>query len=201
MARGHVALTGGSTPERAYELAARARVDWRDVELWWGDERCVPPTHEWSNYALAERSLLRRIELTPRAVHRIRGELPPSEAADAYEAELDGTTLDVVLLGIGPDGHAASIFPSSDAVRERDRRVVAAPAQLEPYVDRVTMTIPALEAAPLVVFLATGPAKADAVRRAFVEPPSEAAPASLIRSRAGRTVAILDPAAAQRLGI
>ena len=161
----------------------------------------MPPTHEWSNYALAERSLLRRIELTPRAVHRIRGELPPSEAADAYEAELDGTTLDVVLLGIGPDGHAASIFPSSDAVRERDRRVVAAPAQLEPYVDRVTMTIPALEAAPLVVFLATGPAKADAVRRAFVEPPSEAAPASLIRSRAGRTVAILDPAAAQRLGI
>jgi 6-phosphogluconolactonase len=161
----------------------------------------VPPTHEWSNYALAERSLLRRIELAPRAVHRIRGELPAAEAAQAYEAELDKTVPDFVLLGIGRDGHAASLFPSSDALRERDRRVVATPARLEPIVDRVTLTIPALEAAPLVVFLATGPAKADAVRHAFVEPPSEATPASLIRSKTGRTVAILDPAAAQRLGI
>jgi 6-phosphogluconolactonase len=194
-------LTGGSTAERPYELAARSRADWSDVELWWGDERCVPPTHEWSNYALAERSLLRRVEIPPRAVHRIRGELPPEEAASAYEEELDGTRPDLVLLGIGLDGHAASIFPRSETARERERLVVSAPAQLEPFVDRVTMTIPALESAPLVVFLAVGPAKADAARRAFVEPPSEATPASLIRSRTGRTIAILDPAAAQRLGI
>jgi 6-phosphogluconolactonase len=194
-------LTGGSTPERAYELAARSRADWSAVELWWGDERCVPPTHEWSNYALAERSLLRRVEIPPAAVHRIRGELPPEEAANAYEDELDGTRPDLVLLGIGPDGHAASIFPGSETVHERERRVVWAPAQLEPFVDRVTMTIPVFESAPLVVFLAAGPAKADAVRRAFVEPPSEATPASLIRSKTGRTVAILDPAAAQQLGI
>ena len=194
-------LTGGSTPRRAYELAASSRADWSGVELWWGDERCVPPTHDLSNYALAERALLRRVEVPPAAVHRIRGELPPEEAARAYEEELDGTLLDVVLLGIGPDGHAASLFPHAETLREHKRLVVWAPAQLEPFVDRVTMTIPALESAPLVVFLAAGPAKADAVRRAFVEPPSEATPAGLIRSRMGRTVAILDPAAAQQLGI
>jgi 6-phosphogluconolactonase len=192
-------LTGGSTPARAYELAASLRRDWSACELWWGDERCVPPEHEWSNYGLAKRTLLDRI-VTPRAaVHRIEGERAPDEAAERYDEELAGVTLDLVLLGLGPDGHAASIYPDSPAVHERERRAVAAEARLEPFVDRVTMTIPVLESAPLVVFLVGGESKAEAVRRAFADPPSPATPASLIRSAHGTTLVILDRAAASEL--
>jgi 6-phosphogluconolactonase len=192
-------LTGGSTPARAYELAASLRADWSACELWWGDERCVPPEHEWSNYGLAKRTLLDLVATPPAAVHRIEGERAPDEAADRYDEELAGVKLDLVLLGLGPDGHAASIYPDAPAVRERERRAVAAEAQLEPYVDRVTMTIPVLESAPLVVFLVSGESKAEAVRRAFADPPSPATPASLIRSAHGTTLAILDRAAASDL--
>jgi 6-phosphogluconolactonase len=160
----------------------------------------VPPEHEWSNYGLAKRTLLDRISAAPAAVHRIRGELPPEEAADLYEVELDGLVPELVLLGLGPDGHSASIFPHAPTVHERERRVVAAPAQLEPFVDRVTMTIPVFASAPLVVFLVSGPSKAEAAHRAFAEAPSAATPASLIRSTHGTTLAILDRAAARELG-
>jgi 6-phosphogluconolactonase len=193
-------LTGGSTPGRAYELAASLRSDWSSTELWWGDERCVPPDHKWSNYGLARRALLDRVSTPPSVVHRIRGELPADEAAAVYERELEGVVPDLVLLGLGPDGHAASIYPDAPTIDERERRAVAAVAQLEPFVDRVTMTIPVLESAPFVVFLVTGETKADAARRAFAEPPSRATPASLIRSRDGTTLAILDRAAARGLG-
>ena len=192
-------LTGGSTPARAYELAASLRPDWSSVELWWGDERCVPPEHEWSNYGLAKRTLLDRVARSPAAVHRIEGELAPDEAAERYDEELEGVALDLVLLGLGPDGHAASIYPFAQTVDERERRAVAAPAQLDPFVDRVTMTIPVLETAPLVVFLVSGEPKAEAVRRAFAGPPSPATPASLIRSTQGTTLVILDRAAASEL--
>jgi 6-phosphogluconolactonase len=192
-------LTGGSTPARAYELAASLRPDWSACELWWGDERCVPPEHEWSNYGLAKRTLLDRVATPPAAVHRVEGERAPEDAAERYDQELAGVTLDLVLLGLGPDGHAASIYPGAPAVRERERRVVAAEAQLEPFVDRVTMTIPVLESAPLVVFLVSGESKAEAVRRAFADPPSPATPASLIRSAHGTTFVVLDRAAASEL--
>ena len=122
-------------------------------------------------------------------------------AADEYDAELAGVALELVLLGLGADGHTASLYPNAPALAETDRLVIPAEAKLEPYVDRVTMTIPTLGSAPLVAFLATGADKAEAARRAFRETPSEATPASLIRSRAGRTMAILDPAAAKNLGI
>jgi 6-phosphogluconolactonase len=198
-ASGHVVLTGGKTPGRAYGLAAGLRPDWSDAEVWWSDERCVPPDDELSNYRMTKRALLDRLETPPRAVHRIRGEEGAERAAAAYDEELRGVTLELVLLGIGPDGHTASLFPHAPTLAERERRAVPAAAALEPFVDRVTMTIPVLESAPLVIFLVAGPDKAEAVARAFGGPPDEATPASLVRSKNGRTAAILDREAAQRL--
>ena len=200
-ANGHVTLTGGSTPGRAYELAAELRPDWSSNEVWWGDDRCVAAEHEWSNYGLAKRRLLDRLAVQPAAVHRIRGELGAERAADEYDRELEGVTLDFVLLGVGPDGHVASLYPHAPGLAERERRAIPAEAKLEPLVDRVTMTIPVLVAAPLVLFFVAGAERAEAVRRAFAEPPSEATPASLVRSKNGETVVILDPAAAQELRI
>ena len=161
----------------------------------------MPPDHEWSNYAMAKRALLDRLQVPPAAVHRIQGELGAEPAADLYDAELEGVTLDFVLNGVGPDGHFASLYPNAPELRERNRRAIPAQAKLEPYVDRVTMTLPLFQSAPLVVFLVTGAEKADAVRRAFAEPPSEATPASLARSTTGRTLVILDPPAAEKLRI
>ena len=198
-AEGNVVLTGGSTPERAYELAAELRRDWSDTALWWGDERCVPPEHEWSNFGLAKRALLDSIEVPPAAVHRIEGELGAEEAARRYDEALLGVSLDVVLLGLGPDGHAASLFPGAQGLEERERRAIAAEATLEPIVDRVTMTIPVLESAALLLWLVEGRGKADAAARAFAGAPDPATPASLIRSKNGRTLAILDREAASLL--
>src|SRR5262249_18921312 len=125
----------------------------------------------------------------------IQGELGAAAAADAYERELEGVALDLALNGIGPDGHTASLFPGSPSLEERDRRVIAAEARLEPFVPRVTLTVPALGAIAVVVFLVAGESKAEAVRRAFAEEPSDDTPASLVRG-AERTVALLDSAAA-----
>jgi 6-phosphogluconolactonase len=196
-----VVLTGGTTPARAYELAAELREDWSEVELWWGDERCVPPEHEWSNFGLARRTLLERIAVQPRAVHRIAGELGAERAAERYDEELRGIVPDLTLLGLGPDGHVASLYPHAPGLGERNRRAIAAEAKLEPYVERVTLTVPVLESAPLVVFLVAGESKADAVAQAFGAPPSEAVPASLVRSTRGETVVLLDPPAARGVGI
>jgi 6-phosphogluconolactonase len=107
---GHVVLTGGTTPELAYEEAARRAPDWSSVDVWWGDERCVPPDDGRSNYGMAKRALLDRLERAPRGVHRIKGELGKERAAADYERELGDTELDLVLLGVGPDGHVASLF-------------------------------------------------------------------------------------------
>jgi len=190
-----IALTGGSTPRRAYELAAEREPDWSRAGAWWGDERCVDPADERSNYRLARESLLDRLAGRP-AVHRIRGELEPEEAAEEYERELGETRLDLVLLGIGPDGHVASLFPEAPTLRVRDRKVVAAQAGHEPFVPRVTLTLPALEAGAEILFLVSGADKAEAARRAFVDEPSERTPASLVRAASGATLAILDRAAA-----
>ena len=194
-------LTGGTTPARAYELAAGLRDDWSEVELWWGDERCVPPEHEWSNYGLVRRTLLDHVARQPAAVHRIEGEQGAERAAEAYDEELRGVVPDLTLLGLGPDGHVASLYPFAPGLAERDRRAIAAEAQLDPYVERVTLTVPVLESAPRVVFLVAGESKAEAVARAFGSPPSAAIPGSLVRSRTGETIVLLDPPAARRLGI
>lgn len=195
---GNVVLTGGRTPEEAYKEAAKRERDWSNVELWWSDERCVPPDHELSNYGMAKRALLDRLERWPAAVHRIRGELGKEEGAADYGREVDDHSLDFLLLGIGPDGHLASLFPNAPTLQARGR-VVPAESGLEPFVDRVTMTLPTLQAGREIVFLVTGESKADAARRAFAEEPSPETPASLVRARNGNTTAILDRAAAARL--
>jgi 6-phosphogluconolactonase len=191
-----IVLTGGKTPEQAYERAAALAPDWSGVEVWWGDERCVPPDDENSNFGMAKRALLDRLERPSLAVHRIEGELGKDAAADAYEQELGSTALDLVLLGIGPDGHIASLFPGKPALDVTDRRAVGTEPGLEPWVDRVTLTLPALRAAGEILFVVSGEAKVDAVRRAFAREPSAETPASLVRAASGRTTAILDRAAA-----
>jgi 6-phosphogluconolactonase len=195
---GNIVLTGGTTPGLAYEEAAKREPDWSRTTLWWGDERCIPPDDEYSNYGMAKRALLDRIEPPPAAVHRIKGELGKEAAAADYDRELDDEPLDLILLGMGPDGHVASLFPNAPTLQQQGR-VLPAEAQLEPFVDRVTLSIPALRFGRELLFLVTGEAKAEAVRRAFGDEPSPATPASLVRSEHGRTTAILDRAAAARL--
>ncbi len=195
---GHVALSGGHTPRRAYELAAELRPDWSSVDVWLGDERCVPADDDRANVRLIRESLVARAVTGP-TLHPVDTSLPPGRAAAAYDEELDGVVLDLTLQGIGPDGHTASLYPDEPSLDETVARAVAAPARLEPWVDRVTMTVPMLCAAREVVYLVVGADKAEAARRAFVEPPSRATPASLVRSTSGRTVVILDRAAAQQV--
>jgi len=195
---GNVVLTGGKTPEHAYKEAAQRASDWSRVELWWGDERCVPPDDAESNYGMAKRALLDRLEQAPRSVHRIKGELGKEEAAKDYELELGDTELGLLLLGIGPDGHVASLFPNAPTLQQRERVLPADPG-LEPFVDRVTLSLPTLRRAAELLFVVSGAEKADAVRRAFVEKPGPETPASLVRAESGRTTAILDRAAAADL--
>ena len=195
---GNVVLTGGRTPKQAYEQAAKDEPDWSKVALWWGDERCVPPDDENSNYGMAKKALLDNVEREPRAVHRIKGELGKEQAAADYERELGGTKLDLLLLGLGSDGHIASLFPDAPTLKE-ERRVLPAEPGLEPFVDRVTLSLPTLRAAAEILFVVAGEDKADAVRRAFAAEPSETTPASLVRAESGRTTAILDRAAAAEL--
>jgi len=206
-AGGHIALTGGSTPRVAYERLAAMEVNWPGVSLWWGDERCVPPDDERSNYGLAKAALLDRIQGEGPTVHRIEGEREePRAAADAYEDELRdvfGTgvpQLDLILLGLGPDAHVASLFPGQVALEVRDRLAVAVEEPgLAPWVARVSLTLPVFNAGRDVVFLVAGAEKADAVDRAFVRPPGPAAPGSLIAPESGRLTVILDEAAAARI--
>jgi 6-phosphogluconolactonase len=195
-AGGDIALSGGSSPRQAYRLASRLEVWWGKVDLWFADDRCVPPSDDRSNHRLVSETLLDGLAVLPK-VHRIRGERPPQEAAALYDEELRGRSLEFVLLGIGPDGHTASLFPRGSELEERERRAVAVEARMEPFVPRVTMTIPVLADAALALFLVTGEDKADAVARAFGGEPSTDTPASLVRGR--RTVAVLDTAAARGL--
>jgi 6-phosphogluconolactonase len=194
-----IVLTGGSTPGRAYELAAELEPDWSAAGVWWGDERCVPPDDERSNFGLARRTLLERLDGQPARVHRIRGEDQAAAAAASYDQELRGTTLDLLLLGLGPDGHMASLFPNSPGLAETERLVIPAEAKLDPFVERVTMTPPALRSARRMVYLATGARKSEAVAGALAGPPDPAVPGSLIRAENGETIAILDQKAASRL--
>jgi 6-phosphogluconolactonase len=195
---GHIALAGGSTPRRAYELAAALEPDWSRVDAWLGDERCVPADDERANVRLVREALVARAALPPR-VHPVETDRLQAEAAAAYDRALKGVVLELALNGLGADGHTASLFPDAPSLAERDARAVAAEAGLAPWVDRVTMTVPMLSEAEQVVFLVVGADKAEAARRAFAEPPSSSTPASLVRSTRGRTVAILDVAAAASL--
>jgi 6-phosphogluconolactonase len=196
---GHLALAGGSTPRKAYELAAEADLDWSNATLWFGDERCVPPDDELSNYRMAKEALLDRIAGEPPAVKRMAGERGPHAGASDYERELQQTLgeqlprLDLILLGIGPDLHTASLFPDQPAVDVHDRAVVGVErAGMEPQVPRITLTLPAINAARQVVFLIAGEDKSDAVRDVFGH---GRGPAGMVDA----DVVLLDEAAASRL--
>jgi 6-phosphogluconolactonase len=149
---------------------------------------------------MAKRTLLGNLAVQPSATHRVHGELEPHAAAAEYDEALRGVRLKLNLLGIGPDGHTASLFPNAPGLHERERLAIAAEPGLDPRVMRVTMTPTMLQDADLVLFLVTGEDKAEAAARAFAGPESAATPASLIRSRGGRTVAVLDRAAAALIG-
>jgi 6-phosphogluconolactonase len=196
---GSIVLTGGSTPAAAYRLAAGSAPDWGAVDVWWGDERCVPPDDERSNYRLAKENLLDRLEQAPRDVHRIHGELQPADAAGELDVALDGVELDLLLLGLGPDGHIASLFPNSPQLDVEDKRATSGPAGLEPWVDRVTMTLPTLLAAKRILVLVTGAAKADAVAAAFAGPVTREVPGSLLRQASVPVEVYADRAAAARI--
>jgi 6-phosphogluconolactonase len=207
---GQIALAGGSTPRRAYELLAATDLDWGATELWLGDDRCVPPEHEHSNYRMVSEELVDRLpaDRRPRAWHRIRGELGSRDAADVFEQELrhtfgeaaDMPCFDLILLGIGPDAHTASLFPGDAALGERHRWAVGVETPgMAPLVPRVTLTLPALNAAREVVFLISGADKADAVARAFGDAPGPDAPSSLVDPTDGTLTVLLDEPAAARL--
>jgi len=197
-ATGHVVLTGGSTPRSAYERAAALRPDWSQVHVWFTDERCVPPDHEHSNFRMVSTALIDRVQGVE--VHRMRGELGPHDGAAAYERELDESgpeAFDLMLLGLGPDAHICSLFPSDDALGERERRAVGVEtAGMAPLVSRITLTLPVVNATRRVVFLITGEGKADAVARAFSGHPDPRLPGSLVD---GSPLVLMDAAAAARL--
>ena len=168
-----VALAGGTTPEVTYRHLASRPVPWRCLQVFFGDERCVPPEDEASNYHLAERAILDRIPLRPRQVHRIRGEIEPARAAVEAEAAMhDHLTgrlpaLDLVLLGIGADGHVASLFPDSPELAIEDRLYVPVHRPDLPHPHRVSVTLPVINAAKHVLVMAADEEKAPAVAKAL----------------------------------
>ncbi len=207
---GDVVLTGGSTPRDAYRdlvsAVQKVELDIGETTFWFGDERCVGADDELSNYRMVRESLLDPLGGAQTLdVRRIAGELGPAAGADAYEQELveaGSPRFDLLLLGIGPDGHCASLFPDQETLAERSRLVVGvAEAGLEPFVPRVTFTLPAIALADQVVFLATGSSKADAVSAAFGSDvrPDPHVPASMVAPLCEQVTVILDPAAAAKL--
>ena len=201
---GHIVITGGSTPRSAYARAAAHDADWSGATVWFSDERMVPPDHPDSNFAMADQALLSQLSKPPQ-VMRMQDELGADAAAGAYEAALrehlgGSPRFDLVLLGMGPDSHTASLFPGKPELDETRRFAVAVPiAGMEPQVPRVTLTFPVLNAAREVEFLVAGADKADAVARAFTEPADPEAPAGRVRPPAGSLFVFLDEAAASKL--
>ena len=207
-AGGQIAFTGGSTARLAYERLASTEIDWSRCALWFGDERCVPPGDEHSNYGMVRDVLLNRLPFDTPDVHRIAGELGPNDGAAAYEDELREVIgsgiprFDLVLLGLGPDGHCASLFPGDPALEERERLAVGVPrAGHAPLVARVTLTLPVLNAARHVLFLVTGADKAAATARAFGGGPDPRTPASLVAPTDGTLTVLADLSAAAQLPI
>jgi 6-phosphogluconolactonase len=204
-AGGHIVLAGGSTPRAAYERAASSCTPWSHATVWFGDERCVAPDDERSNYAMAKAALLDKLGEAGPAVKRIRGELGPTPAAEDYEREIRaaGTPrFDLILLGLGPDGHTASLFPDQPSLAEDSKPVVGVEQPgLEPMVPRVTLTLPALASARRIVFLVSGAQKADAVAAAFGPgaKPDPHVPASLLPPLTDAILVLLDAEAASKV--
>lgn len=209
-----IAVSGGNTPRRSFELLAskehpfRAQVPWNKTELWFVDERTVPPTDKESNYRMVRESLLDHVPLAPERVFRMEGELPPEEAAARYEAvirnqlRLEGAELpsfDIITLGMGDDGHTASLFPHTQALHEWMSLCVA---NHVPQKDtwRVTLTAPVINNGREVVFLIAGEDKAAPLREVLLgEKNPEQYPSQLIRPASGQLTLLLDRAAAALL--
>jgi 6-phosphogluconolactonase len=199
----HLALAGGSTPRRCNELLAELVRDFRHVHLWLSDERCVEPDHEQANFRMVRESLLDRADVPAANVHRVAGELGPDAAADAYEAEVRTAVravteagvpmLDVVMCGMGEDGHTLSLFPGSPAVTVRDRLVVGVRDAPKPPPERVSFTLELTHAARRTLLLVAGASKAEALA-SVLEGPDPHVPASLLRF--GALEVIADDAAA-----
>ena len=205
-AGGDLVLTGGSTPKLAYEIASRAGADWSSATVWFSDERCVPPESGLSNFRMANEALLGRLDRGVRpTVMRMEGELGPDAGSASYEASVrerlgSEPRWDLLLLGLGPDAHCASLFPGKPEVQERSRLVTGVElAGMEPQVPRISLTLPALNSGRLTVFLVTGADKAQAVARAFAATPDADSPAAFVRPGAGELLVVLDPAAAKEL--
>lgn len=205
-----VALSGGSTPKALYALLAsesyRDRIDWRRVHLFWGDERCVPPDHPESNFRLVHESLLSRVEIPAENIHRMRGEKDPETAAADYEEELrkffsssDAPRFDLIFLGLGEDGHTASLFPGSAALEEKRRWVVSAyVARLKAY--RLTLTLPVINAAAQVTFLVSGESKRAVVTQLLSAGAASAnLPAAKVSPAGGKLTWLITADAAQDL--
>lgn len=205
----HLVLAGGNTPRPLYEKLAAApfrdALDWSRIHLWFGDERCVPPDSPRSNYRMVEQVLLRHVPLPAENIHRMHGEAPPPVAADDYQRALleqFGTrpaALDLVLLGVGDDGHTASLFPRTEVLRQRHRQVCA--QYVEAHKEwRLTLTLPVLEAAKKRWILACGAAKADIIERALTGPyQPEILPIQFLTRSSGPTEWWLDAAAGRDL--
>ncbi len=202
-----VALSGGQTPRRTYERLAcpecRDAVPWEAVHVFWGDERCVPFEDPRSNACMAYEALLQHVPIPPHQIHPIRCEGDPETAAARYEALLRSffreapPRFDLILLGLGEDGHTASLFPFHPAVTEQRRWVAAVPEADPP---RVTLTLPILNQARRVVFLVTGARKAGILREVLQEPPDPLRrPVQGVRPGPGRVLWLVDAAAASEL--
>jgi 6-phosphogluconolactonase len=207
-----VALSGGRTPIGLHNALVaspyRERVAWERVQFYWGDDRCVPPDDEESNYRMARETLLEPLGIPAEQIHRMRTELPPAEAANQYEQELRATfdlaagelpRFDFNLLGMGPDGHTASLFPHTAALMEMERLVVANEVpQLQ--TTRITLTAPVFNAAATTIFMIAGADKADALHAVLRGPVNpEEYPTQLIAPTNGELLYLLDRAAAAKL--
>jgi len=205
-----VTLSGGSTPRSVYELLGseeyEGSIDWARIHLFWGDERCVPPYMPDSNFRMVNEALIKRINIPAKNVHRIPAERPPGEAAQAYEAEVarlfnlksgEFPEFDVLLLGLGEDGHIASLFPGSSALQETSRLFV------DVYVERlmayrITMTLPVINHGTSIIFLVSGKSKAAILREVFKEDVA-IYPAQLIKPVKGKVIWFVDRDAASQL--
>jgi 6-phosphogluconolactonase len=194
-----VALSGGSTPKVLYQVLAeefREQVLWSKVQFFWSDERHVPPDHPDSNYRMAHEALLSRVPVLESNVHRVRSENPSAqEAADEYE-KIIVPRLDLILLGLGTDGHTASIFPGSEVLHET-KRLIAAPwvEKLNAY--RITMTLPLLNNGASVLFLVSGAEKVEIVKEVLEGP--QKYPAQFVQPTNGELLWMLDRDAARNL--
>ena len=203
----NVALAGGSTPGPVYELLVEdSNIDWKRCRVFWSDERCVPPDHADSNYRMARETLLDRLPAPPGLVARMPGELPPDQAASAYEGTIRETVptdepgiprFDLILLGMGDDGHTASLFPGSEALNETDR-LVATDYVVNFNAHRLTFTYPLLNAGRHVLILVSGASKAVTLKAVLTGPHKpNALPVQGVQPATGQFRWLVDADAAQ----